>query len=64
MEHLSTHWLDLPQILNLIWEDQTKINNALNEDNLHTKIENCFKLRQPPVEDNLKILKVYYLSNH
>ena len=34
-EHLSNHWLDLPQILNLMSGDQTKIKNALNEDDLH-----------------------------
>ena len=35
VEYLSNHWLDLPQILNLSLEDQTKIKNAGNEDNLH-----------------------------
>ena len=30
VEYLSNHWLDLRQILNLISEDQTKIQNASN----------------------------------
>ena len=40
--------MDLPQILNLSSGNQTKI-------------ENSSKWRQPPMEDNLKILKVEYL---
>jgi hypothetical protein len=51
VEYLSNHWLDLPQILNCSLGDQTKI-------------DNCFKWRQPPMEDDLKIIKVEYLSNH
>ena len=44
------HLSDHLQILNLYWGDQTKI-------------KNFFKWRQPPMEDNLKIFKVEYLSN-
>ena len=29
-----------------------------------TKIKYCLKWRQPPIEDNLQILKIEYLSNH
>ena len=42
VEHLSNHLLDLSQILNLSLGDPTEIND-------------CLKLRQPPMEDNLKI---------
>ena len=34
VNYLSNNWLDLPQILNWSSEDQTKIQNALNEDDL------------------------------
>ena len=36
-ECLINTWSDLPQILNLSSEDQTKIKNAWNEDELHWK---------------------------
>ena len=36
-----------------------KFKNALNED----KVFKYFKWRRPPMEDDLKILKVEYLSN-
>ena len=49
VEYPSNHWSDLPQILDLSLGDQMKI-------------ENCFKWRWPPMEDNFKILKVEYLS--
>ena len=42
---------DHPQLLNL----------SLGE---HTKFENCYKWRLPLMEDDLKILKVKYVSNH
>ena len=34
VEYLSNHWSDFPQILKLSLEDQTKIKNASNEDDL------------------------------
>ena len=34
VEYLSNHWSDFPQILNLSSEDQDKIKNTWNEDNL------------------------------
>ena len=34
VEYLSNHWSDLLQILNLSWDDQTKIKQAWNEDDL------------------------------
>ena len=37
VEYLSNHWLDLLQNLNWSLEDQTKIQNAWNEDNLQWK---------------------------
>ena len=37
MEYLSNYWTDLPQILNLSLGDQTKIENAWNEDDLQWK---------------------------
>ena len=49
--NLSNHWLDLPQILNLIRGDWTKI-------------EYCLKWRRPQMEDDLKLLKVEYLHNY
>ena len=51
VEYLSNNWSDLPQIWNLSSGDQTKMENAPNEDN-------------PPIKDNLTILKVEYLSNY
>ena len=52
VEYLSNCWLDLPQILNWEYGDQTKIDNVL-------------KWRQPPMEDDLNIFQVEYLSiNH
>ena len=36
-EYLSSYWSDFPQILNKSLGDQTKIKNALNEDDLHWK---------------------------
>jgi hypothetical protein len=47
-EYLSNHLLDHTQILNLSLYDQTIL---------------C-KGRPPPMEDDLKILKVEHLSNH
>jgi hypothetical protein len=44
-EYISNHWSDLSQILNLSLGNQTKI-------------KYCLKWRQPPMEDDLKILKV------
>ena len=37
VEYLSNHWLDFPQILKLSLEDQTKIKNSENQDNLQWK---------------------------
>jgi hypothetical protein len=51
VEYLSNHLLDHTQILNLYLDDQTIFYKYL-------------KWRQPPVEDNLKILKVENLSKH
>ena len=36
-EYLSSHWSDLPQILNISLWDQTKVKIGLNEDNLQWK---------------------------
>ena len=44
VEYLSNHWPDLPQILNIVLGNQTKI-------------KDCLKWRQPPMEDDLKISK-------
>ena len=49
-EYLSNQWLDLSQILNLIL-------------GYPTELKNCLKLRQPPMEDNIK-MEVEYLSNN
>ena len=49
VEYLRNHFLDHPQILNLSFGNRTKI-------------ENCMKGRQPPLEDELTILKVEYLT--
>ena len=51
VQYLSKYLLDHTQILNLSLYDQTILCKPL-------------KLRKPPVEDDLKILKVEYLSNH
>ena len=51
MEYLSNRLLDHTQILNLRLQDQTIFRKS-------------FKWRRPPMEDNLKNLKVEYLSNH
>ena len=45
IEYLCNHWSDLPQSLNLSLGEQTKI-------------KYCLKWRQPPIEDNLKNLKL------
>jgi hypothetical protein len=45
IEYLINQWLDIPQILDLISGDQTK----------NTK---CLKLIRPPMEENLKVLKL------
>ena len=37
VEYLSKHWLDLHQISNWSSEDQTEIQNTLNEDDLKWK---------------------------
>ena len=50
-EYLSNLLLDITLILNLSWSDQPKI-------------EICLKWRHHPMEDDLKSLKVEYLSNH
>ena len=51
MEDTSNYQLlDSTQILKLSWDDQTKLYKP-------------FKWRGPPIEDNLKILKVEYLIN-
>ena len=44
VEYLSNNWLDLAQILNLSWGDQTKI-------------AYCLKWRPNPMEDDLKTLQ-------
>jgi hypothetical protein len=44
VQYLSNQLLDLPQLINLILGDQTKI-------------ENCLKGRQPTMEDDLTNLK-------
>ena len=43
-EYPSNYWSDLSQILNLSWEDQTKI-------------ENYLKWKWPPMDDNLNVLE-------
>ena len=50
MEYLSNRLLDHTQILNLHWVDQSKVFKY-------------FKWRRPPMEDDLKILKMEYLIN-
>ena len=37
VEYLNNHWSDFPQILKLSLEDQTKIKNTQNEDDLQWK---------------------------
>ena len=51
LKFLSNHLLDPNQILNLSFDDRTILFKL-------------FKWRQPPMEDDLKILKAHYLSNH
>jgi hypothetical protein len=51
MAYFSNLLLDPTQILNLCLDDQTIFCKS-------------FKWRRPSIEDNLKILKVEYLSNH
>ena len=41
VEYLSNHWLDLTQIWNLTYWDQTRVYKGM-------------KLRRPPMEDNLQ----------
>ena len=53
VEHLNNHWSDFPQILKLSLEDQTKIKNASNEDDI--QLSNG---RRP------QILKMEYLIKH
>ena len=57
LEYLSNHWMDLPQMCNLSWGDQTKVENCLNEDNLQWKT--TYNGRCPPMKEDLE-----YLSNH
>ena len=61
LEYISNHWLDFPQILNLGLGDWTKIKDAWNKDNQKKTTTNG---RGPTMEDDLKILKVEYLSNN
>ena len=51
MEYLRNHLLDQTKILNLGLDDQTIFYKSLKE-------------RYPPMEEDLKILKVEYLRNH
>ena len=44
LEYHSNHLSDVPKILNLSWEEQTKIGN-------------CLKNRQSPKEDDLNKVK-------
>ena len=37
VEFLSNHWSDLPQILNLCWGEQSKLEITYNEDDLQWK---------------------------
>ena len=62
VKYLSNHWSDFPQISNLSWGDQTKIKNPQNEYDLQWKTTS--NGRGPPMEEDLKILKVEFLSNH
>ena len=58
-EYLSSHWSDLPQILNLGLYDQAKLSscsNISNEDDLNCKMTSNGRLP--------KITKFEYLSNH
>ena len=71
------HWLDLNQIWNLSYWDQTRVEKGYQmkttsngrwpqgvsiEDNLQWKMTS--NGRWPPTEDDLKIWKVEYLRNH
>ena len=38
VEYLINHWSDLPQIWNISSEEQTKIKNVWNEDNLQWNV--------------------------
>jgi hypothetical protein len=51
VEHISNHWSDLIQILNLRERDKTKVYRSL-------------KFKTTPTEDDLKMLNAEYLSNH
>ena len=57
VEYFNNDRLDFAQKLNLSSGDQTKIKNPLK---LNIA---CLKGRWPPMEKDLKILKVEYLSN-
>ena len=50
------------QSLNLSLDDQTMFLNPQNEDNLQWKMNT--NGRRPQMEDDLKMLKLEYLSNH
>ena len=75
VEYLSNHLLDHTQILNLSWYEQTIFYKSFKwrrPPNLkilslsfydQTIFCKSFKWRRPPMEDDLKILKVDYLSN-
>ena len=62
IEYLSNHWSDFPQVLTLSSGEQTKIKNVWNEDVLYLKMS--FIWRWPVMEEDLKISKIEYLSNH
>ena len=62
VEYLSNHWTDFTQILNLSLGDKTKIKDAWTEDDHSWK--RTTNGRQPPPEEDIKIFKVKYLSNH
>ena len=51
VEYLSSHWSDLPQILNISSWDQTRVKKGFNG-------------RRPLMEDDLKIGKFEYLRSH
>ena len=51
VKYLSNRLLDHTEILNLDWDDQSKVFKS-------------FKWRRSPMEDDLKILKMEYLINH
>ena len=62
VEYLSNPWSDFTQISNLSSGDQAKFKNTQNEDDLQRKTTS--NGRRPPMEDDLKILKLEYISNH